>query len=97
MLAVAGSGERVPISQAGAIGLLRRRFAALVLMVMLLLAAAVVNAPSASANWCGHTDHTHPHNGHIDSYHFHQHWNDGGIHFHTWHNHTHGQVFTEVC
>ncbi|MDQ3914977.1 MAG: hypothetical protein M3323_06540 [Actinomycetota bacterium] len=64
---------------------------------MLLLAGAVATSPTASAGWCGHSDHTHPHNGHNDYYHFHLEFNEFGTHYHNWHNHTHDDYFTEAC
>lgn len=66
-------------------------------VVVLFLVGMVVMAVTASAGWCGHNDHSHPHNGHSDFYHWHTHFQDAGLHQEVWHNHTHGQIFTEVC
>lgn len=97
MARVATSVESVPISYVGEPGLLRRKLVALAAMLVLLFAGMVATAPTAWAAYCGHSDHTHWHNAHMDYYHFHQEWNDGGVHYHTWHNHTHGDVFTVIC
>lgn len=73
------------------------RKAIILSVVVLFLAGMVVMAVTASAGWCGHSDHSHPHNGHSDFYHWHTHYQDFGVHFEEWHNHTHDQIFTESC
>lgn len=77
--------------------LVGRRKVIILSVVVLFLAGMAVMAVTASAGWCGHDDHSHPHNGHSDFYHWHTHYQDAGFHIHEWHNHTHGQIFTEVC
>ncbi|HEX2050641.1 MAG TPA: hypothetical protein VHJ34_08430 [Actinomycetota bacterium] len=75
----------------------RRKVVATVAIFVLLLAAIVWTAPSASAGYCGHDDHYHSHNGHLDFYHWHDHYPEHGYHWHVWHNHTHGEIFTVRC
>lgn len=78
-------------------GRIRRRLVIVLMMLVVLFAGAIGMSATASAGWCTHADHSHPHNGHSDFYHFHSHIDDIGAHWHNWHNHTHGQFFTEQC
>lgn len=84
-------------SEPAGLSFVERKLVALCAIVVLLLAGSVATAPPASAGYCGHEDHEHWHNLHKDYYHFHGHYQDAGVHYHNWHNHTHGNLFYDVC
>jgi hypothetical protein len=76
---------------------IRRTLIYVLLLIALLGAGMVAIAPAAWAHGCTHTSHGHWHDGHSDYYHYHSHETIGGVHYHVWHNHTHGNTFTVSC
>ena len=77
--------------------LTNRKLIAFLAILALLLAGTVATAPPALAGYCGHDDHKHSHNGHMDQYIWLDHYNEHGFHWHRWLNDTHGQNFTVQC
>jgi hypothetical protein len=92
-----GSSVDSAESYRGLRGIKRSKWLVIASVVVLFLTGMVVTSLTASAGWCNHTDHGHPHNGHQDWYHWHTHYQDAGIHFEVWHNHTHDVIFHEAC
>lgn len=55
------------------------------------------SAPADAANACQHGSHNHWHWTHWDYWHYHGWFNDGGTHYHVYHNHRHGQLEFKPC
>ena len=89
--------EPVPNVNRAGLSFTRRKLVVLLAILALLLAGTVAIAPPALAGYCGHDNHSHSHNGHMDFYTWQNHYNEAGFHWHTWRNETHGQVFTVQC
>lgn len=74
-----------------------RKLVTFLAILALWLAGTIATAPPASAHYCGHDSHFHNHGDHNDWEHWHSHYNEFGMHFHTWHNHTHSYTFSTEC